>query len=201
LPSAFTSLKWGSCRLAAPFSPILCIGAGPAGNGIAQAALAMGASFAVLIDRSATALNIARSQGIGTAIDVSDHSTEETLASLEKLASNGFGTVFDSVGSAATIDLGLSVLGKAGTLVNLAVHDEPMPLNLMRLSGERKMVTSCNFEIGDYAKALAWLEAGRFRVQEWLTPVTLQELPVRFEEIVSNPSEKSVFKMVVDPWK
>jgi threonine dehydrogenase-like Zn-dependent dehydrogenase len=181
--------------------PVLCIGAGPAGNGIAQAALAMGASFAVLIDRSATALNIARSQGIGTAIDVSDHSTEETLASLEKLASNGFGTVFDSVGSAATIDLGLSVLGKAGTLVNLAVHDEPMPLNLMRLSGERKMVTSCNFEIGDYAKALAWLEAGRFRVQEWLTPVTLQELPVRFEEIVSNPSEKSVFKMVVDPWK
>lgn len=182
-----------------PGRPVLCIGAGPAGNGVAQAALALGADRAVLIDRSPVALDIARHQGIGEAVDSSSLSVGALVDRLRSAAPDGFGTVFDTVGSAETLDLGLAVLGKAGTLVNLAVHDGEIPLNFMRLGAERRIVTSCNFEVGDYAKALAWLEAGRFRVSEWLEPVRLDDLPERFASVVEHPDQKAVFKMVLSP--
>jgi len=178
-----------------PGRPVLCVGAGPAGNGVAQASLAMGASAAVLIDRSAEARDVACAQSLGTVLDLE----EATAERLRELAPNGFGSVFDTVGSAKTLDLGLSVLGKGGTLVNLAVHDEDFPLNFLRLGSERRIVTSCNFERRDFELALQWLAEGRFRVREWLTPVTLDELPGRFARTVSG-GEKGAFKMLVDPW-
>lgn len=182
-----------------PGRPALCIGAGPAGNGVAQAALALGADRVVLLDRAPHALALAGEVGI--AIDSTGKSNEELVSELRRIAPGGYAAVFDSVGTGKTLDLGISCLSSAGTLVNLAVHDEPIGVNFMRLGAERRMVTSCNFEIGDYTKALAWLEAGRFKVKDWLTTVTLAELPERFESIVSNPDEKGVFKMVVDPWR
>ena len=180
--------------------PILCIGAGPAGNGVAQASLAQGASFAVLLDRSEDAIDMAKKQGIGHAINVAKMSQEEIQAKLKLLAPSGFGSVFDTVGTHESLGLGISVLGKVGTLVNLAVHDEEIPLNFLRLGSERRIVTSCNFEVGDYPKALAWLESGKFKVKDWLTPIKLEEAPGWFEKITSNPDEKGAFKLVVDPW-
>ena len=184
-----------------PGRPVLTIGAGPAGNGVAQVALAMGASHAVLLDRSGTAIEIAARQGIGTAINTVSMSGEQITETLHALAPEGFGSVYDTVGTRQSLSLGIGVLGKAATLVNLAVHDGEIPLNFLRLGSERRIVTSCNFEVGDYAKALAWLAAGRLKVKEWMTPTTLPELPGQFERITSNPEEKGVFKMVVDPWR
>ena len=181
--------------------PVLCIGAGPAGNGVAQVALAMGASSAVLLDRSSTAIDVAKRQGFGTAINTWGMSDDEISSQLKALAPHGFGSVFDTVGSAASLTLGVRSLGKCGTLVSLAVHDEEIPLNFLRLGSERKIVTSCNFEVGDYPKALAWLESGRLRVREWITPTTLPEIPGLFDRITSDPDDKAVFKLVIDPWK
>jgi threonine dehydrogenase-like Zn-dependent dehydrogenase len=181
--------------------PILTIGAGPAGNGVAQVALAMGASRAVLLERSAFAIDVANRQGVGTVIDTSSMSAVDVVSSLRGLAPEGFGSVFDTVGTASSLDLALTVLGKTGTLVNLAVHDEAVPLNFLRLGSERRIVTSCNFEIGDYPKALALLEAGRLKVKEWMTPTTLADLPGLFDRITSDPSQKGVFKLVIDPWR
>jgi len=183
-----------------PGRPILTIGAGPAGNGVAQVALAMGASNAGLLDRSQVAVEIAKKQGIGYVVDNSNMSREEIAAALSVLAPQGFGSVFDTVGTAESLAVGIASLGKAATLVNLAVHDEEIPLNFLRLGSERRIVTSCNFEFGDYPKALSWLEAGRLKVKEWMTPTTLQELPGLFDQITSNPAEKGVFKLVVNPW-
>lgn len=180
-----------------PGRPVLCIGAGPAGNGLAQVAKRMGADRAVVVERSPVALDMARRQRIGTALDANQRDMVEALRAI---APDGFGCVFDTVGTAATLDLGLTHLGKSGSLVLLAVHgNDPVSLDLMRLGGERRLVTSCNFEVGDYAKALAWLEAGRLRVRDWLTPVSLADLPVRFAEIAAHPDAKPAFKMVVRP--
>jgi len=180
--------------------PVLTIGAGPAGNGIAQAALAMGASRAVLLDRSPTAVEIAEKQGIGIAINTRDMSVAEVLSALQRLEPDGFGTVFDSVGSRESLSLGIDALGKAGTLVALAVHDEEVPLNFFRLGSERRIVTSCNFELLDFPRALSWLNTGRLRVKDWITRTTLNELPSQFQRITDDPDAKGVFKLVVDPW-
>ena len=135
-----------------PGRPILTIGAGPAGNGVAQVALAMGASRAVLLDRSSVAIEIAKQQGVGTPIDIANMDLADILALLQQIAPDGFASVFDTVGTAESLALGIGALGKAATLVNLAVHDAEIPLNFLRLGSERKIVTSCNFEIGDYQK-------------------------------------------------
>jgi len=180
--------------------PVLCVGAGPAGNGVGQAALAMGASKAVLLDHSQEAIDIARQQGFDHAIYTAGMSRSEIEERLTDLAPSGFGSVFDTVGSKESLDLALSSLGKAGTLVNLAVHDEEIPLNFLRIGSERKIVTSCNFEVGDYPLALSWLESGHLRVKEWLTTTTLNEIPAWFEKITSGDVEKGVFKLVINPW-
>lgn len=180
-----------------PGRPVLCIGAGPAGNGLAQVAQVLGADRAVLIERSPLAMDVARRQGVGTVLDARQPGFAEAL---RDLAPDGYGCVFDTVGTESTLDLGLTHLAKTGSLVLLAVHgNDAVPLDLMRLGAERRLVTSCNFEVGDYAKALAWLEAGRLRVREWLTPVSLADLPGRFAEVAANPDAKSAFKMVVRP--
>ena len=182
-----------------PGRPILCIGAGPAGNGVAQAALNLGANYAVLIDHSKEAVDIARRHGLAHAIYTAGMSDSEIRDRLRDSAPSGFGSVFDTVGSAESLNLALDSLGKAGTLVNLAVHDYEIPFNCVRLGSERKMVTSCNFEVGDYPLALSWLETGRFQVKEWLTSTSLTDIPKWFNEITSNKGEKSVFKLVINP--
>lgn len=176
---------------------VLCIGSGPAGNGIAQAAKAMGASKVVMMDRSPLALKIARRQNLGETIHVSDQTNTELREELDVLAPEGFGTVFDSVGLSETLDLGLRVLGKRGSLVNLAVHDSELLVNPLFLGAERRLLTSCNFELRDYEQALEWLANGKFRVQDWLTKITLDEVPENFSHITGSAT-KDVFKLVVD---
>lgn len=183
-----------------PGRPVLCIGAGPAGNGVAQVALNLGASRVLLLERSSAAIDIAANQGVGTVVDVSNLSDSDLAARLRDFAPEGFGTVFDTVGSAESLNLGIRHLGKAATLVNLAVHDKEIPLNFLRLGSERRIVTSCNFEVGDYPRALAWLGSGRLRVDEWLTPVALSDVPEWFERVTKAPQEKGAFKLVIDPW-
>lgn len=172
----------------------LSIGAGPAGNGCAQASIALGAARALVYDRNPVALDVAMRQGL----EPVDARLGPDL--LRTKVPEGFDTVFDTVGSPETLDLGLSLLAKAGTLVNLAVHaGQTMHLDLMRLGSERRLTTSCNFETSDYATALAWLESGRFRVREWLTTVGLDDLPGIFEAVARDPETKAAFKVVVVP--
>jgi threonine dehydrogenase-like Zn-dependent dehydrogenase len=206
---------------------VLCLGAGPAGNAIGQAALAMGARRVIYIDRSPFTIDLLEKQGIaealgtrplsddidyslantgpyevlpgkslGIALDMTTTTTEEFIDALAKLEPDGFGSVFDSIGTSNSVKLGVSVLAKAGTFVNLAVHDEPMAFNFLDLSGERKITTSCNFEVGDYPKALAWLQSGKFRVQDWIAPIVLDDLPGAFERELSGEADHA-FKLMV----
>jgi len=168
----------------APGRAVLCLGAGPAGNGIAQAALALGASGAVLYDRSDIAIDVAAKQEIATIVTPGN-----AIPELH------YGTVFDTIGSAESFEMALSHLGKQGTLVCLAVHDEPQSLNLMRLGSERRLATSCNFERRDFETALGFLTDGKLKVREWLTPIALSSLPTWFAEV--NQGRKGAFKLLV----
>ena len=180
-----------------PGRPVLVIGAGPAGNGIAQAAKNMGACPVVAIDVSPTAIEIASKQGIDYAINTAGLDAESIKRNLAGIVQEGFGSVFDSVGTQESLDIGLSVLGKAGTLVNMAVHDADMRFNFMRIGSERKITTSCNFAVGDYPIALSWLKNGRFQVSDWLTKIALEDVPRVFKELESVKLNRKAFKLVI----
>ena len=178
-----------------PGLPVLMMGAGPAGNGIAQAGRILGASRVVVTDISDRALDMAGKAGFDAVVDARGRSNAALAAELKDLAPHGFGTVFDSVGGRESFDLGLSVLAKKGTLVNMAVHDLDIPVNFLRLGSERRITTSSNFATGDYPIALSWLESGRFEVKDWLTEVRLEDVPGLFAE--ADAAGRGAFKLVI----
>ena len=168
---------------------VLVIGCGPAGNAIAQVAAIRGARRVFVMETSQLARDIAITQGIGTLV---------TADEVNELGAD-FGTIFDSVGSQATLESALRWLGPAGTLVNMAVHDADLRLNPMQLSGERRIVTSCNFEVGDFPTSLKWLSQNRLRVDEWLQPIRLEEGPGWFQRVLNQPEDKPAFKLLFQP--
>jgi L-iditol 2-dehydrogenase len=180
-----------------PGRPVLMMGAGPAGNGIAQVARNLGASRVVITDIADAALRVAREQGIDIVVDVRGKNSGRLADELSSLAPEGFGSVFDSIGAGDSFDLGLKLLGKSGTLVNMAVHDREMPVNFLRLGSERRITTSCNFAAGDYPLALSWLESGRFRVRNWLTEINLEDVPRTFAEVDGHERERQAFKLFI----
>jgi len=174
--------------------PVLMMGAGPAGNGIAQAARVLGASSVVVTDIADRSLESARRAGFDHVVDARGKTAAALAAELRSIAPDGFGTVFDSVGGRASFDLGLGLLGRKGTLVNMAVHDRDFAVNFMRLGAERRLTTSSNFAAGDYPIALSWLEAGRFKVKDWLTEIGLDDVPRLFAE---SEAGRRAFKLVI----
>ncbi len=178
-----------------PGRPVLMMGAGPAGNGIAQAARNLGAGRVVITDIADTPLEAARRRGFDAVVDARRKSPQALARELSSNAPEGFGTVFDSVGGRDSFELGLGLLGKRGTLVNMAVHDLDIPVNFVRLGGERRLTTSSNFALGDYPWALSWLVNGRFAVKDWLSEVRLEEIPRLFAE--TEKGQARAFKSVL----
>ena len=179
-----------------PGRPVLMMGAGPAGNGIAQAVLNLGASLVVVTDIANAPLEAARRRGFDAVVDARGKSHRALVEELSALAPEGFGSVFDSVGGRDSFELGLRLLGKKGTLVNMAVHDLDIPVNFLRLGSERRITTSSNFATGDYPWALSWLESGRFSVKDWLTEVRLEDVLRVFAE--ADAAGRSAFKLVIE---
>jgi threonine dehydrogenase-like Zn-dependent dehydrogenase len=178
-----------------PGEGVLVMGAGPAGNGIAQIARIQGAARIVLTDISDTALHVARKCGFTEIVDARGAGAEEEIASL--LGPEGALSVFDSIGTGESISLGLRFLDKKGTLVNMAVHDSDMKLNQLALGGERRLVSSCNFKCHEHAEALGWLAGGRLDVKPWITMVKRGEVPSTFQKLLDPDKKRGLFKVVV----
>jgi threonine dehydrogenase-like Zn-dependent dehydrogenase len=180
-----------------PCKPALVMGVGPAGNGIAQMASILGASKVVATDHADVPLQLANKQRIAHAVDVRGKSLEALLDELKELAPNGYCTVFDTIGTSDSIATGISVLGKTGTFVEMAVRDQTVPLNLMSIGSERRIVTSCNATVGDFTGAMSWLEAGRLRVKDWLRGIGLSECPQEISRATSG-AERQAFKLLIE---
>ncbi len=176
--------------------PVLMMGAGPAGNGIAQAARILGASPVVVTDVARAALELARRRGFDAVVDARNKTSAALAEELWALAPDGFASVFDSVGGRESFELGLRLLAKRGTLVNMAVHDAEIPVNFLRLGSERRITTSSNFAPGDFERALDWLGSGRFVVADWLTEIRLEDVPRVFAD--AEAGKRQAFKSVIN---
>jgi len=179
-----------------PGQPVLVMGAGPAGNSIAQAAKHLGASRVVITDLSDTPLELARTLNIDDVVDVRGKSTSQIERQVLALAPDGFGSVYDSVGTSESFELGLEVCAKQGTVVEMAVHDSKVNVNFLKLGSERSVTTSCNFEPRDFPVAMNWLASGRFKVGDWFTGIRLPDVPRRFSQARSEG--RGAFKLLIE---
>jgi len=176
--------------------PVLILGAGPAGNGIGQIAKLLGASKVVMIGRSKITLDIARECGFPDVID-SKAAGDDEAAIRAQLGEAGAMTVFDSIGTERSIKMGLRLLDKAGTLVNMAVHDSELQLNQMELGSERRIATACNFRAHEYPVTLNWLIEGRINVRPWIKTVARAEVPETFRKLLDKEKGRQFFKVVI----
>jgi len=182
-------------------SSILVMGAGPCGNGIAQISRISGASKIIVAERIAARLELVRKQSFDLVINTTDKTNEELRKIvLKETDSQGCSSIFDTIGTEESFSLGLSLLDKGGTLVNIAVHDELVGFNQMALGGERSIVTTCNFKKDDYETALSWLADGRMNLEGWISIINLEEVPETFDKLLDgNGGTGESLKIIIHP--
>ncbi len=106
-------------------------------------------------------------------------------------------SIFDTVGTKKSFDLGIRLLGKAGTYVNVAVHDLNLDVNSMSIASEKTITSSCNFDVIDYEDTLRWLEEGRIKVDDWIHRISLQDVPNIFPRLIQD-QKKDIFKVCIN---
>lgn len=177
--------------------PILLIGAGPAGNGIAQVARIKGASKIIIIEKSDIAIKVLKQNKFQDIINSSEKNSDTISKEIMNLTDDrGVISVFDSVGTDWSLKLGLNVLDNGGTFVNMAVHDRDIAFNNMTISGEKKITTSSNFLLNEYEESLGYLGEKKFNLKPWLTKVSLKDIPDIFKEVVDKKT-KNYFKILI----
>ena len=170
------------------------VGLGPIGLLAAQVARAKGAGSCRGCDAERLPVGLAREVGLDGMI----HGTSADLASPAG-AAGGFDVVVDTVGSAESIQDGLSMLDKSGALALLAVHQEAAPIRPIALSGERRLVTSANNSYAEFAEAIDLLASGAVRVEPLVTHrFALAHAREAFDAML-HKADRGAYKVMLHP--
>ena len=170
---------------------VLCIGGGPAGFCIAQVASAEGAGNIFISDPSPLARGVIEQLGRFTCID-------PTTTRLADAVPSRCAAIFDSVGSAETVQEALPLLAESGTYVNLAVHDAPISLNASALGSERTITTSSNAFYQDERRAHELISSGVVDLAPMITHrFPLEDFQQAFDLLLRDPKE--AYKVVLRP--
>lgn len=178
-----------------PGETVAVFGAGPIGSAIIQVAKASGAGRIMVTDVYPKALDIAQQVGADVTVDARTSDIVETIREITK----GFGchTVFDTVGSLKTFQQGLAVLSPSGTLVNMAAHSMEIPLKMLSISSERKVVTSSNYLLKEFQIALNLVAAQRVTTKPWFTHrFSLEDVGEAFR-IMDHKERHNAFKILI----
>lgn len=151
-----------------PLDTVAIYGAGPIGLLIAQFVKVYGAARTFITDVAAENLDAARAVGVDFTLNVSQGASFHELV-LSKTANTGVNLVFNTVGSAESIEESLAIIKKGGAVVLLASKEDEIRFPALMLSGERTLKTSSNARYSDFGRALDMLAAGMVRVEPLIT--------------------------------
>lgn len=181
-----------------PSASVGCIGLGPIGLMAAQVASAKGAERVIGCDTDSLPVMLAKEVGVKDVV----HGNADTLVNLiqsHSHASDGLDAVIDTVGTEESVLAGLALLRKSGTLTLLAVHEHPIRVPPVALSGERRIVTSANNMYADFPEAIHMLAEGSIKVAPLITHrFPLAEASKAFE-VMLNKEASGAYKIVLHP--
>ena len=148
-----------------PGRSVVIIGSGTIGLCAVMCARELGATKILAADIKDNHLALAKKFGADVTVNVGREGLKEAVMAL----TSGLGAwlVADSVGMPLAESLPLVIRG--GRLALLAVKDKPDSLSTLLLAGERKVMTSANFDYPEFVQGLALLEAGRVRLGDLIT--------------------------------
>jgi threonine dehydrogenase-like Zn-dependent dehydrogenase len=179
-----------------PGASVTVFGAGPIGNAIMQAARAMGATATYAVDTYDVALSIARACGATRVINAAGG---DPVAEIRKANGGNCSAVFDTVGATETLRQCLDLLAEGGTLVNMAVHDMKVAMNVLDLGSERSVKTSCNFLPEEFPLSLSLVASGLIDVKPWITHrFALDDVQEAFRTAFDK-ERQGAFKVMIVP--
>jgi threonine dehydrogenase-like Zn-dependent dehydrogenase len=171
------------------------IGLGPIGLMAAQVTAARGAAEVLGCDIDPLPVALAKEVGI-------EHVLQGDAGAFREFVNKQTGeldAVIDTVGTEASFEAGLASLAKPGALVLLAVHEHPVQLRPVALSGERRILTSANSMYTDFPRAIRMLAEKQVQVAPLITHrFHLTDAPKAFE-LVLNKRESGAYKIVLHP--
>lgn len=164
------------------------VGLGPIGLLAAQVGRARGAELVTGCDTAQLPVEMAKKIGYDSMVCGS-------VNDLHK----GLDVLIDTVGSEQTIAQGLYMLEKSGVLVLLAVHEKPVPLAPITLSGERRIMTAANNQYKDFPAAIELMASGRIVVEPLVTHrYALKDALIAFDTMLEK-EKNGTFKVVLFP--
>lgn len=167
---------------------VVVIGGGPIGLLIASVARVEGADVRI-IELDDTRSQVARELGF----DVIDPRAEDQQATVEAWTGGaGADVVFEVSGAPAAV-LGATSLAKVrGTIVIVAIHPDPRPLDLQRVFWrELRILGARVYERRDFERAVDLLTAGSIPHETMITDVLpLDQTQAAFEQLQSGGAMK-----------
>lgn len=177
---------------------VAILGAGPIGLLIGQFAKAYGANRIFISDIAEENLTVARTTGLGHALNVRDHETALFDCVMDTTGGAGVHIVYNTIGTQASIEQSLRMLRKGGTLVLLATKDKDISFPALLLSGERTIKTSSNALYSDFPRALEMLASGIVKVG----PLISHRFPLTAAldafDVACNKATSGAIKVVLD---
>ena len=114
---------------------------------------------------------------------------------------NGWGvdSVFDTVGTEETIDLGIKVLAPKGVLVNLAVRKNKTDFSLDKINIEKSIRSSCNGLPEEFNLVLKLLAENKINVKSYIThKFPLEKVNEAFELLLDR-TNSGALKIILKP--
>jgi 2-desacetyl-2-hydroxyethyl bacteriochlorophyllide A dehydrogenase len=140
---------------------VMVLGAGPIGLGVLQAALAAGATTAIVTEVSPARRDAAGQLG---ATAIVDPTHEDPRTAVRDLTRHGVDVVFETTANDAALGQGIAALRPRGTLVSVAGWGEPARIDMgVAMAKEIDIRYTMTYEPAiDFPATLAMLAAGTF---------------------------------------
>lgn len=167
---------------------VLVVGGGPIGLLIACVAVAAGADVAVC-EPNSRRRSVADRLGLRTI----DPGRGEVSATLETWTGGaGVDAAFEVSGSVDGLDTATSALRVRGRLIVVAIHTQPVPVDLFRVFWRELVLVGARvYERPDFEEAVALLAKGVIPVAELISSVVpLDRVPAAFEAVESGTGMK-----------
>ncbi|QNS02773.1 2,3-butanediol dehydrogenase [Streptomyces xanthii] len=164
------AVAWHAVRRAAlpPGAAALVVGAGPIGLGLLSALNATGARLVAVSELSAARKELAERLGAGAVLDPT---RDDVLARVRELTDGlGVDAAFDASGLQVTLDTALGSLRKRGTLVNLAMWEQPAAITPGQfMMSETSYTSSIGYAGTDFPSVIAALARGTIDAAPFIT--------------------------------
>ncbi|KAK8023650.1 hypothetical protein PG993_011716 [Apiospora rasikravindrae] len=195
------SVAWHAVEQAAvqPGDDVLVMGAGPIGLAVIQCLRAQqfGGQI-IVVELSSKRKEFARQCGATTVLDPQE---EDVVSRCKSLCGGGQGpaVALECAGVAASINSACRAVRTKGLIVNVALWEEPVPIDMMALLfGEKRLASAVSLTASDFRAVIDALERGRLQVEGMITHrIKMDEVVHKGFEALMKEKDTTI-KVLVD---